>query len=365
MTYASETSLRSAYLALEARALSDALVAFRQAELAGAPPDACAGGRWTAHMLEGNFAAAWRESDSIRRRGAPDPHRFWLGEDLQNRRVILRCLHGYGDAVQFLRYAPRLRALAANLVIEVAPAMVELAPLFDGVDAVSTWDADAVAEHTWDVQAEVVELPYIFRTEASELPLAESYLRLPAEAVYRAGRVMGSSRHRRVGVVWAAGEWNRSRSIPLPLLQPVLECPGCEFWNLQGGTARREWRSGAEGPHFRDAAGCAENMLGLAAMISQLDLVITVDTLAAHLAGAMGKPAWVLLQYAADWRWMIGRCNSPWYPSLRLFRQPTPGDWSSPIRFVAGELEHWLSERSRASIRTTAMNGSSACSIEG
>jgi hypothetical protein len=344
MTNGAEACLRGAQLALETRSLAEAIALFHRAEQDGAPPDACAGGRWTAHMLEGDFAAAWRDSDSIRQRGMADRHRFWLGEDLQNRRVILRCLHGYGDTVQFLRYAPRLRSLAAHLMVEVAPAMVELAQDFDGVENVSTWGADVVAGHTWDVQVEVTELPYVFRTEKSELPLAERYLRLPAEAVCRAKRVMGSSRHRRVGLVWAAGEWNRSRSIPLSLLQPVLDCHGYEFWNLQGGTARPEWVSGsAERQHRRDVASTAETIPGLAAMISQLDLVITVDTLAAHLAGAMGKPCWVLLQYAADWRWMTERCDSPWYPSLRLFRQTAPGDWDTPIRCVASELaqESW------------------------
>ena len=119
-----------------------------------------------AHMLAGNFAAAWRESDAIRQRGAPDPHRYWTGDDLRGQRVILRCLHGYGDAVQFLRYVPRLRALASHLVVEVPPAMMEIASCFDGVDDVITWGAGAPAvPPEWNAQVEVMELPYLFRTE--------------------------------------------------------------------------------------------------------------------------------------------------------------------------------------------------------
>ena len=121
----------------------------------------------------------------IRLRGAPDPHRFWLGQDIRDRRVILRCLHGYGDAVQFLRYAPRLRELAAHLVVEVPPALVEIASCFDGVHDVISWEGQAKGNRAWDVQVEIMELPYLFRTEACELPLAERYLRLP-EARFKA-----------------------------------------------------------------------------------------------------------------------------------------------------------------------------------
>jgi hypothetical protein len=318
-----------------------AIAAFDRAEGSGAAVDACAGGRWTAHMLAGNFAAAWRESDAIRRRGAPDPHRYWTGEDLRGQRVILRCLHGYGDAVQFLRYAPRLRSLAAHLVVEVAPAMMEMATYFEGVDDVITWgDGAPAVPPEWNVQIEVTELPYLFRTQLHELPLVERYLRLPETVKRQAARTMGSSRLRRVGIVWAAGEWNADRSLPLGLLQQLLQTSSCEFWNLQGGRARQEPQ-----PHqnLRDAA--CFGILRLAALISQLDLVITVDTLAAHLAGALGKPTWVLLQYAADWRWMLERSDSPWYPSLEIFRQQTPGDWQSAVACVRHRLEQWLIEK--------------------
>jgi hypothetical protein len=279
-------------------------------------------------MLAGNFAAAWRESDAIRRRGAPDPNRFWAGEGLSGKRVILRCLHGYGDAVQFLRYVPRISALASHLIVEVPPAMVELARFFRGVDEVITWGDGAPATHArWDVQVEVTELPYLFRTEAHELPLAVDYLHLPFRTE------IDRSPAPAVGVVWGAGEWNRGRSIPYPLLQPLTELSECEFWNLQGGHSRRLWNG---------KLCCGDGILALASAIAQLDLVITVDTLAAHLAGAMGKPAWVFLQYAADWRWMTGRSDCLWYPSLSLFRQPRSGDWGSLISTVRQELARWV-----------------------
>ena len=312
------------------------------AELEGSTADSQAGERWLAHMLGGNFAAAWLESDAIRRRGAPDPHRFWQGEDIRGKQLILRCLHGYGDAVQFLRYAPRLRALASHLVVEVPPAMVEIAPYFDGVDDVITWGSDAPrVPISWEVQAEIMELPYLFRTEAGDLPIATRYLGLPATVTNHASAFMASSSLPRVGVVWAAGEWNRNRALPLSKLRPLFEAPGFEFWSLQGGEAARALQVYPWAATIWDVAVCGEGILPLAAAISQLDLVITVDTLAAHLAGALGKPVWIMLLHTADWRWMTDRDDSPWYPSARLFRQEFPGDWDGVVASVQRHLAQW------------------------
>jgi hypothetical protein len=145
------------------------------------------------------------------------------------------------------------------------------------------------------------------------------------------------------GVVWSSGEWNPSRSIPLKELRSVLSTPGFDFWNLQGGKDREAWKMLSPNASLYDApAACADaGLVPLAAFLSQLDLVITVDTLAAHLAGAMGIPAWVLLQQEADWRWMDGRNDSPWYPSLSLFRQNRQGDWKEVALQVRRALVDW------------------------
>ncbi|WP_162601465.1 glycosyltransferase family 9 protein [Occallatibacter savannae] len=314
---------------------------FDAAEACGADPDRCAAGRWMAHMFAGDFAAAWQESDAIRGRGGPDPHRMWSGESLKDRNVIVRCLHGYGDAIQFLRYAPQLRSLAAEVTYEVPPALYELAPYIEGVDHVITWGRLApVAPTKWDAQIEVMELPYIFRTVVSDLPIAQNYMHLPQSRCNCVNRKLGRN-HPRVGVVWAGGEWNHHRSIPFPVFSELLRQPECEFWSLQGGAAQADWQMLPPSPRLRDSADLGEGILNLACVISQLDLVITVDTLAAHLAGAMGIPAWVLLQGAADWRWMARGATSPWYPSLRLFRQHTAGDWAGLIADVRQELHTW------------------------
>jgi hypothetical protein len=320
---------------------------FQLAESCGADADHCAAGRWMAHMFMGDFASAWRESDSIRLRGGADPHRMWTGESLKDRHIIVRSLHGYGDAIQFLRYAPRLRSIAAEVTYEVPPALYELAPYIEGVDNVVTWGRLApVNPVSWDTQIEIMELPYIFRTEMRDLPLAQQYVHPPQARCSCINRKLGGN-HPRVGVVWAAGEWNQSRSVPFPVFSELLAEPACEFWSLQGGTAQADWSELPPSSRLRDSADLGDGILNLACIISQLDLVITVDTLAAHLAGAMGVPAWVMLQHAADWRWMACGTTSPWYPSLRLFRQHVPGDWSGLIEEVRQELHIWTQLCSR------------------
>lgn len=282
-----------------------------------ADSDRCAGGRWLASMLRGEFEAAWCEC----------------------------------DAVQFLRYVPALQAMVSELIVEVPPPMVELAQCFDGLGRVISWGDAAPAEAPeWEVQVEINELPYLFRTQAAELPWATEYLRVPAEWLAAARPEAVCGRSLRVGVVWACGEWNPARSIPLAMLEPVLRTRGCEFWNLQGGGVRGEWARLERRSGLHAAQGCGASLTHLAALIAQLDLVITPDTLAAHLAGAQGVAAWVMLPYAADWRWQHGREDSPWYPTLRLFRQRSPGDWEG----VAGEVQCALERYAAAFARCGA-----------
>jgi len=308
-----------------------------------------AANRWTAHMLRGDFASAWRESDWIRQCGFPDPHRFWDGEPLDGRRVVLRCLHGLGDAVQFLRYVPDLANITQSLIVEVPPRMEELAPLLAGVSRVTAWN-DPPPRECWDSQIEVMELPYFFRTELCDLPIAQNYLYVPHQLKMKISNKMGPARLPRVGLAWAAGEWNPARSIPFSLLRTLLLGTDCEFWNLQGGSAADDWSMLPVHDRLCDARALGDGLVTLAACIQQMDLIITVDTLAAHLAGALRKPVWLLLTTPADWRWMTGRNDSPWYPSLRIYRQLSPGKWDGVIEQLHHSLKKWLRQMSTAQV---------------
>jgi hypothetical protein len=330
---------------LDGRELDSALAAFDGAERAGAEYDRCAAGRWMVHMLGGNFDAAWRESDASRIHGRPDPERLWDGENIRNTRVIVRCLHGLGDAVQMFRYIPLLQRQTSGLILEVPPTLMELAAKFQPDVEIITWGEGAPSmEPEWDVQIEITELPYLFRTQTWELPIAQRYISIPSTTcdAIQVRRHNGDSLC--VGIVWSSGDWNAERSVPFSCLRSVMNVPGCEFWNLQGGAARDEWaESGSSVRH--NATACSESIVNLAALIDQLDIVITPDTLAAHLAGAVGAPVWVMLQHAADWRWMHERDDSPWYPSMQLFRQPRQGDWKSVVAQIGMQLYQFASGR--------------------
>lgn len=327
-----EAWLARAEALLTERKLTEAWPAFNHAELQGASADRCDAGRWMTAMLDGDFESAWCSSDVLRARDAPDPHRFWTGKSIRGARMIVRCLHGLGDTVQMLQYAPRLNAQAASVVFEVPPRLLDLAPCFRGVHQAVTWGELAPAQApAWDLQVEVMELPYLFRTKARDLPIAARYLTLPEITTSQVKARMGTCNSPRIGLVWAAGDWNPERSILLAELNPLLETDAFEFWNLQGGAEASQ----PDNSRMRDARTiCGDGLLALAATIANLDLVITVDTLAAHLAGALGTTAWVLLQHSADWRWMNARNDSPWYPHMRLFRQRREGEWKPVVEAV-------------------------------
>jgi hypothetical protein len=328
------------------REISACLQALTAAERAGADPDMCAGDRWQCWMLLGEWERAWQESDRLRARQSPDPHRFWDGSDWEGRRVMLRCLHGFGDAIQFMRFAPLLRRRAASVVAECAPRLVELVQLFPGVDRVITWGAGAPSEPpAWDLQMEVVELPYVFRATPLTVSGAVPYLQPPAQLARDIQARMDRSGALRVGIVWAAGDWDRSRGVPLDELNPLLSVPGVVFYSLQGGEDNAAWQVLRQTGRYEDAADYGDGLLPLAAVVAHLDLVITIDTMAAHLAGAMGRPVWLLLQHAADWRWMLDRNTSPWYPTMRILRQRRQGSWAEPIAAASRELARWAAQR--------------------
>lgn len=311
--------------------IQEALQLYETAEHAGYYADACSGGRWICHMLLGNFANAWLEGDAIAERGNPDPHRFWDGRPFQHRRVLIRCLHGLGDTIQFIRYAPLIRRHAQALVIEAQPALKLLLQQSRLADAVITWGEQ---EPPWDQQIEIIELPRLFRTTLETIPNQVPYLDVPsapAIAPYDGTRPL------RVGVVWASSSYNPARSVPLTFMAQLFDADCTSFFSLQAGEERAQLK-----PWSRIVADLYTGeacSVPTAEKLKTLDLVITVDTMIAHLAGALGRPVWTLLPFQCDWRWMVAREDSPWYPTMRLFRQPRPGDWQSVIQSVQRALE--------------------------
>lgn len=316
------------------RHVTAALMALDAAEAMGHDADECAAYRWTCHMLLGDFPAAWRQSDQIRARGADGPLALWDGRDFDGKRVVIRCLHGYGDAIQFLRYAPLVARTAASVTVETHPEMVSLVSLMPGIDRVITWN-DATGHDEWDQQIEVTELPWVFRTDLADIPNAIPYVSVCPRACERS---LGAPGKPRIGVLWASSTWNPERSIPLIELEPVLSDDRFSFYSFQRGPERDQLEEIGRRYRIHDTSVHSPAISDTAADLRNMDLLITVDTMAAHLAGALGKPVWLMLPFEADWRWMLDRDDSPWYPAMRLFRQERQGDWRPVIERIVQEL---------------------------
>ncbi len=315
---------------LSAMRIHQALMLFDAAQRAESDTDLCAAGRWQCHMLLGNFEDAWRESDRIATRGKPDSNRFWDGRSLHNNRILIRCLHGLGDTLQFIRYAPLIRAIARSVTIEAQPKLRTLIEQSGLADNVITWSE---TEPPWDQQIEVMELPRIFRTTLETIPCSVPYLR--ATNILQSPLGAGSN-SLQVGVVWTSSAFNPSRSIPIEHVASLFTIPGISFYGLQSGPEHCELSPWSL--EICDLHNSVSTIHDTARVLKQLHLVISVDTMAAHLAGALGVPVWVLLPYECDWRWMLHRSDSPWYPTMRLFRQPEPGNWSAVVDQLVAHL---------------------------
>lgn len=270
-------------------------------------------------MRLGDFERAWSESDRIAQRGHPDPNRFWDGCPLAGERVLIRCLHGLGDTIQFIRYAPSLRSIAQSVTIEAQPKLKMLLQQSCLADYVITWNEP---EPAWDQHVEVMELPRIFRTTVDTIPHHIPYIRAP-----HAKLIESDPGTLAVGLAWTASTFNPARSIPIENLAAIFDIPGIAVYGLQSGPEHSELSPWL--PAVRDLHDRVATIHDTAGVLKDLQLVISVDTMTAHLAGALGIPVWTLLPYECDWRWMLDRRDSPWYPTMRLFRQPEPGNWSA------------------------------------
>jgi len=335
--------------------LGATLAAYDAALRHGADPMALAQRRWMCAMLLGDLAAAWHIGDAVlderKRRGltydALPLHLQWVwdGAPLDGKSVLVRCHHGLGDVIQFIRFAAPLRARARRVVVEAVP---EILPLIGGVagvdEALPIGPRAAAPPH--DVAIELMELPHALRVDLAAIPRRVPYLRADPARTAALRRAIGGGRAFTVGVAWAAGSWRPERSFPVRLLRRLAVVPGVVLVNMQRGPALAKLSAAAtEAPPLRDWGGRTTDLAETAAALRAVDLVVSVDTVVAHLAGALAVPVWTLLHFAADWRWMAGRQDSPWYPTMRLFRQPAPGAWRPVIAEVAAALAAAGSER--------------------
>jgi tetratricopeptide (TPR) repeat protein len=292
-------------------------------------------------LLKGDYANGWRNYEArFRRRRNPrrgllQPQ--WRGEPLNGARILLRAEQGLGDSLQFLRYIPLVQAAGGKVILEIPLRLRRLAEQLAGIEEMVMSD-DPPPQCDW--QCPLMSLPLAFGTTVESIPAQVPYLSIPEAALWTAGALPWPARGLRVGVAWAGSPShpsNRFRSLALAALAPLFRVRGVHFFSLQMGPATAEL--GTVRGQLTDLSPLTTDMADTAAQIAHLDLIITVDTSVAHLAGALAKPTWVLLPCAPDWRWMLGREDSPWYPTVRLFRQPRMYDWNAVVERLCVELE--------------------------
>jgi hypothetical protein len=285
---------------------------------------------WFNAMRRGDFAAAWKISDALLRdrQDQTDLPRWfqsiWDGKSVANKRVLVRCYHGLGDTIHFIRYAPLLKEIAAEVIVWAQPSLIPLLRSVRGIDRLLPLH-DGSPDIEYDVDVELNELPYLFRTTLAAIPADVPYLFVEPASLPRKDGL-------RVGLIWQSGNWDNRRSVPFSEIKRLADAPGIEWHILQRDALSAGW----DGKLGVISGG--DNPLDDARVMRALDLIISVDTMTAHLAGALGQPTWTLLPFEADWRWMLDRPDSPWYPTMRLFRQREEGKWDTVIDNVTAEL---------------------------
>jgi tetratricopeptide (TPR) repeat protein len=302
-------------------------------------------------LLAGDFERGWPQyemrwrSSNFRgaRRDFGRPQ--WDGGDLHGQRILLHAEGGIGDTVQFIRYAPLVAERGGWVIVSCQPEMVELVR---SCAAVQESLASGQPLPPFDVHCPLMSLPLAFKTDLQSIPSTTPYLKADADRIAAWSRRLPPDPHRpRIGLAWAGQPQNRNdrnRSIRLDQLAPLSAMKEARFFSLQKGPAADQARRPPAGMELIDYADELHDLADTAAMLAHLDLIVTVDTAVAHLAGALARPVWVMLPFVPDWRWMLDRQDSPWYPTMRLFRQRRMGDWSGTIeeisRAIRAETPH-------------------------
>ncbi|TAE11595.1 MAG: tetratricopeptide repeat protein [Oscillatoriales cyanobacterium] len=306
-------------------------------------------------LLFGDFQRGFAEyewrwcTSQVEARQFPQP--LWDGADLQGKTILLHVEQGFGDSIQFIRYAPMLRSRGAKVIVACYPDLMRLFATVVGIEYLSVCFEDLPA---FDFHAPLMSLPRIVGTTLETIPANVPYLAPPAECSF----ALASDAKLKVGIVWAGSPQRRKdnqRSCSLSDFMQFLDVPGIAFYSLQKNLSECD-RTLLHQHLVPDLSAHLNDFADTASAISQLDLVITVDTSVAHLAGALGKPVWVLLSFAPDWRWLLDREDNPWYPTARLFRQSQPESWQELFQDVQAALSLFAIANSATSAEDAAKN---------
>jgi hypothetical protein len=289
---------------------------------------------WIDAMRAGRFDEAWAITERINAQRDPssrdDPslpyHLRWVwdGTAFEDRQVLVRCYHGLGDTLQFARYLPRLAARAASVTVEAQERLCGLISRMTGIDRLVPFDPAAPLPRA-ACEIEITELAFALREPPSRV-------RPPYLAVAPAALPEGT-----IAICYASGDWDIERNVPAALFRAICRSAPCITLVAEPTDLR-----------VLNPGGCPYDIAATASLIAAADLIITVDTMVAHLAGAMAKPTWLLLKADPDWRWPADGGTSPWYPTMRLFAQPRPGDWPAVVDAVGRALLQALAPEQQA-----------------
>jgi tetratricopeptide (TPR) repeat protein len=306
----------------------------------------------TVYLLTENFQEGWQGYEwRFRRREwkRAYPHRYrkprWNGENFAGQRLLVHSEQGLGDMLQFVRYLPWVKARGGTVVFETRKTLMDLFKNLPGMDELVVFAPDGQPTTEFDLYVPLASLPGIFETTLENMPAEVPYLFADHEKSARWQDRL-TENGLRVGLVWAGTDTDPSRACHLKWLRMLSDIPGLALYGLQKGIAAEqiEVEGLPQGMRMTNLGREFEDFADTAAVVENLDLVISIDTSVAHLAGAMGKPVWVMLPYTADWRWFLDRNDSPWYPTMRLFRQPKAKDWESVGQQIALELARFCSQ---------------------
>jgi tetratricopeptide (TPR) repeat protein len=295
-------------------------------------------------LLSGFEKYEWRWTQDWATKNPVVAHKpLWLGkENIAGKTIYLHAEQGAGDTIQFCRYAKDVAARGARVILEVAPHLKDLLENLDGIDQlISTRKAVPY----FDFHCPLLSLPLAFKADLSNIS-GEPYLQSETATIQRWRSKIGLSQQRRIGVAWrgrAEHKKDHQRSISFSQFRQIFDISSAfEFICLQNEIIAAEQNAVASESHLRSFLPDIDSFADTAAMISLMDIVITVDTSIAHLAGALGKEVWILLPFTPDWRWMLDRSDTPWYRSAELIRQPKPSDWESVLAAVKDRLSRRL-----------------------
>jgi tetratricopeptide (TPR) repeat protein len=297
-------------------------------------------------LAQGDYASGWEEYEwRFKRKSArqvyPRVYRTepWDGSFYTGKRLLIHCEQGMGDMIQFCRYLPRVKALGGTLIVEAHAPLIPLLSAMNAADQVVPFSAHRHPPVPFDLFAPLLRLPRLFGTTLNNLPNQVPYLHADPQRAATWRDKYRQFKGLRVGLVWSGSAVDPGRACPIERIETLFSVAGTHFFCLQKGLTDQSIASISKYANVTHWGDQLNDFGDTAAAIEGLDLVISVDTAAAHLAGAMGKPVWVLLPAVADWRWLLDREDSPWYPTARLFRQHAAGDWPALLDWVRSELK--------------------------